>query len=81
MEKSLVTKLCEHIRTREAIELTTEELECLLRITELLTQIETLENLPKDKEQTIGKNSNELEEISKLKHFEGFEKHCFWLTP
>lgn len=77
MERILINKLCKLVKTRKSIILTNEELECLLRISELLAQIEILEAMPDNKEKLIEGNKKELEEIFKGKHFKGFEEFFF----
>ena len=81
MEKSLIAKLCEQLQTEGSIELTKEELESLLSVSELLAQLETLELWCPDQRQLVEEIKEKLERLSKGKHFEGFielkEKYLF----
>ena len=76
--ENLAKKLLTFIETEKPIEFTKEELECFLKMVELSAQLELLESPPNNKEATIEKNKEELAEMFKTKHFEGFEPRYFW---
>ena len=60
--ENLISKLFAFIEDELPITLTKDELDCLIRIVELMTQIDLLEYLPEDKELLIEANKKELED-------------------
>ena len=75
--ENLASKLLAFIDTEKSIEFTKEELEIFLKMVELSTQIDVLENLPDDKRLAIEEAEQELSELLKGNHFEGLSR-AFW---
>ena len=68
--QNLMSKILNSFSNEKVFEITKEELEILLGVSELLAQIEILENLPLNIEQFIEHSNKELVELLKQTNFE-----------
>lgn len=71
---NLTSKLISLIENEKPIELSKDEVECLIKLIELGAKIDLLEFLPKNKEQACEEYKKEFEELFKVHHLEGFEE-------
>ena len=75
--QNLITKILDSFDNDKSFDLTKSELETLLRVSEIMAQIEILENLPLSKEQFIEESDKELKELFGKQDFEELKNRLF----
>jgi len=75
--QNLITKILDSFDNEKSFDLTKSELETLLRVSELVAQIEILENIPQNKEQFIEESDKELKELFGKQDFEELKNRLF----